>query len=267
MSISKPKIMGIVNVTPDSFSDGGDYDTQECAIAHGYQLLEDGADILDIGGESTRPGANPVTIDEEIQRVVPVIEALAKKTRHISVDTRNAKTIQAAIEAGATMVNDVSAMRHDPDSVHILAKTTLPMCLMHMQGDPQNMQDAPEYSDVIEDICSFFEERIVFCEGHGINKNRIILDPGIGFGKTTLHNLQIIKNIRVFQKFGCPVLLGTSRKRFIGEICSVDDPKQRLMGSVTSILYGLGMGVQMLRVHDVKETKQAFDMYQAILEA
>lgn len=267
MIISKPQIMGIVNVTPDSFSDGGDYNTVDQAIEHGLALLEQGADILDIGGESTRPNAEVVSVEEEIRRVVPVIEGLSKSAAKISIDTRNAETMQASIKAGATVVNDVSALRHDPNSIHVVAESGLPVCLMHMQGDPQSMQRDPSYGDVIQDICDFFEERLSFCEDHGISQARVILDPGIGFGKTLEHNLAIIKNIKAFKKFGCPVLLGTSRKSFIGKVSGEADAKERLGGSLSSALYGFAEGIDIFRVHDVREIKQAFDVYQAVLEA
>ncbi len=257
--------MGIVNVTPDSFSDGGEYLELDQAISHGLDLLEQGADILDIGGESTRPNAKIITPEAEIARVIPVIKGLAGKAEFISIDTRNAKTMKAAIDAGANMINDVSALTHDEKSVHIIADSNLPICLMHMQGSPQNMQDNPVYNDVVDEILSFFNERLEFCARHNIDQSRIIIDPGIGFGKRLEHNLTIIKNIEKFKVFGCPVLLGASRKSFIDVICGEKDPKKRVSGSLASALYGVSKDVEIFRVHDVYETKQAFKVYNSIL--
>ncbi len=263
---NKPLIMGIVNVTPDSFSDGGKYLDTGQAISHGLELLDQGADILDIGGESTRPNAEIISPEEEIKRVVPVIKGLANanKARFISIDTRNAKTMSAAIKAGANIINDISALTHDAKSVHIVADSNLPICLMHMQGNPQNMQDSPAYGNVVDEILSFFDERLEFCTCHNIDQSRIIIDPGIGFGKTLEHNLAIIKNISKFKRLGCPILLGASRKSFIGSICGEKDPKRRVSGSLAAALYGLSQDVEIFRVHDVFETKQAFDIYKAI---
>lgn len=253
----KTKIMGIVNVTPDSFSDGGEYD----GISHAKQLLEEGSDILDIGGESTRPGAETVQLEEEIKRIKPVISTL--KGREMSIDTRNAQTMQAAIEAGATMLNDVSALRHDPESVNVVAQSNLPVCLMHMQGTPQDMQNRPTYDNVIDEICAFFEERLNFCTKNGIDQKNIILDPGIGFGKTLEHNLTILKNLDQFKKLGCSLLLGVSRKSFIQKITGEDDPKKRLTGSIAASLYNIKY-VDILRVHDVWQTRQALAVFDAI---
>ncbi len=261
---SAPLIMGIVNVTPDSFSDGGKYLDADQAISHGLKLLEQGADILDIGGESTRPNSETISAEEEISRVVPVIKRLSGRAKFISIDTRNASTMIAAIDAGANIINDISALTHDPDSVDVVAQSGLPICLMHMKGNPQNMQDAPVYKDVVDEILSFFDERLEFCARHNIESSRIIIDAGIGFGKTLEHNLAIIKNISKFKHFGCPVLLGASRKSFIGSICNEPESSQRISGSLSAALYGLYEGVEIFRVHDVKETKQAFDVYNAI---
>ncbi len=260
-----PLIMGIVNVTPDSFSDGGQYSSAEKAIAHGLKLLEEGADILDIGGESTRPNADIIAVEEEISRVIPVIKGLAGKAPFISIDSRNAKTIKAAIDAGANIINDISALKHDPLSIDIVADSGLPVCLMHMRGNPQNMQDAPVYNDVIDEILSFFDKRLSQCARRNIDSSRVIIDPGIGFGKTLEHNLSIIKNINKFQRFGCPVLLGASRKSFVGVICHEDNPQNRIAGSLATAIYGAYQGgVQILRVHDIKETRQSLAVYSAI---
>ncbi len=255
----KTKIMGVVNATPDSFSDGGDYD----GVSHGKKLLEEGADILDIGGESTRPGAESVHPDVEIQRIQPLIQAL--KGAEISIDTRNAETMQAAIEAGATMINDVSALRHNIQSADIVSQSGLPICLMHMQGSPEDMQNAPKYDNVLDEICAFFEERLNFCISKGIKQDNIILDPGIGFGKTLSHNLQIIKNLHEFKRFDCKLLLGVSRKSFIEKITGEAEPKKRLSGSLAASLYNIEH-VDILRVHDVWQTCQALSVFESIEE-
>ena len=262
-----PLIMGIVNVTSDSFSDGGQFLDTDRAIAHGIKLLEEGADILDIGGESTRPNAEPVTIDEELERVIPVIQGLAAHASFISIDTRNAEVMQAAIEAGANVINDVSALTHDTKSAAVVSQSALPVCLMHMKGTPQTMQDKPHYDNVVDEILSFFEQRLEFCAEQGIEMSRVILDPGIGFGKTVDHNLSIIKNVAKFKTLGCPVLLGVSRKSFIGTLCQEDNPKNRVSGSLSAALYALEQGIEIFRVHDVQETKQAFTIHHAIRQA
>ncbi len=259
-----PSIMGIVNVTPDSFSDGGAYLSASNAINHGLKLLDEGADILDIGGESTRPNSEAISVDEELARVIPVIKGLASKAPFISIDSRNAKTIAEAIDAGANVINDISALMHDPETVHIAAQSGLPICLMHMKGEPKTMQNAPTYDNVVDEILAFFDERLEFCAQNNIDLSNIIIDAGIGFGKTLEHNLSILKNLDKFQKFGCPVLLGASRKSFIGSICNENDPERRVSGSLATAIYGLSQGVQIFRVHDVRETRQAFDVYDAI---
>lgn len=264
----EPVLMGIVNVTPDSFSDGGDFYASVAAAAHGMRLLKEGAQILDIGGESTRPGANNVTIDEETKRVVPVIKTLKKQGADIiSVDTRNAKTMRAAINEGANFINDISGLLNDIESVSIVEKNDLPVCIMHMQGSPETMQNKPVYENVVDEVKAFFEERLRFCTENGIAQNRIILDPGIGFGKTLAHNLSLIKHLEEFHSFGCPLLLGVSRKSYIGAITGEEIPKNRAPGSIATAIYGLEAGVQIFRIHDVKETRQAFDVYGAIKQA
>ena len=262
-----PMLMGVVNVTPDSFSDGGDFYDPKHAIVHGLQLIEEGAHILDVGGESTRPNAEIVDIEEEIKRVVPVIEGLSGKAPLISIDTRNAKTMRAALNAGANIINDVSGLLYDQESIEVVAESQEPVCIMHSQGTPQDMQDNPEYGDVVDDILAFFEERLETCSQRGIEQSRIIVDPGIGFGKTLNHNLKIIAQLERFHQFGCPVLLGVSRKSFIGKISGEDLAKNRLSGSLASALVGLEKGAHIFRVHDVKETRQAFDVHQAIYSA
>lgn len=259
-----PVIMGVVNVTPDSFSDGGKYINENNAIVHGIRLLEEGAHILDIGGESTRPGSQAVDIEEEINRTVPVIRELSRHAKHISVDTRNAATMRAALEAGATAINDISALEHDSESINVVSDTQVPVFLMHMQGVPQSMQKKPNYNNVVDDIYEYLKNRILICETAGIKKESIILDPGIGFGKTVEHNLLILRNISRFHTLGCSLLLGTSRKRFIAEISNGEDADERLGGSLSSIVWGRIQGTQIFRVHDVKETVQALKIADAI---
>jgi len=264
---SFPQVMGVVNVTPDSFSDGGTYIDPERAVAHGLQLLEDGADILDIGGESTRPGANPVSVEEELERVVPVIEGLAGKARWISIDTRNSRVMEAAIEAGANIINDVSGLTHDARSAAVAAVASCPVILMHSKGSPVDMQENPNYNNVVREVYSWLESRIKLCETHRIDAKMLVVDPGIGFGKMLEHNLLLLRNIKGFSGLGVPIMLGTSRKSFIADICGALRPDERIGGSLSSVLWGLSQGVQLFRVHDVAETRQAVDVYQAILSS
>lgn len=259
-----PALMGVVNVTPDSFSDGGNFISKNSAVEHALQLFRNGASIIDIGGESTRPGAEPVDLKEEIGRVVPVIAELKGKVPYISIDTRNAATMQAALDAGANIINDISALTDDPESINIVKSSEVPVILMHKQGQPISMQEKPNYNSVVDEIIDFLQERINYCETHRIEKKRLVIDPGIGFGKTLEHNLVILSNIKKFQSLGAPVLLGVSRKSFIGQISSNEPPDERFPGSLAAALYGYQSGVQMFRVHDVAETKQAFKVYQAI---
>ncbi|MDY0028605.1 MAG: dihydropteroate synthase [Pseudobdellovibrionaceae bacterium] len=262
---SLPLIMGIVNVTPDSFSDGGQYANTNSAIRHGKQLIADGAYILDIGGESTRPGAAPVSIDEEIERVVPVLEGLKNCGAWLSVDTRHADVMRAAIEAGAHIVNDVSALEGDVLSLPVVANSRTHICLMHMKGDPRTMQDAPVYQDVVSEVYAYLEERVQACVIAGIPKDRIIVDVGIGFGKLTLHNTELFKNLSRFKSLGVRILLGASRKRFIPDLCGIDiAPLDRVGGSLASVMSAIEHGCDIVRVHDVKQTKQFIDVYQAI---
>ncbi len=260
-----PHVMGVVNVTPDSFSDGGQFFKADRAVEHGLELLDEGASILDVGGESSRPGAEVVEIEEEIARVVPVIEGLAGHAKWISVDTRNAKTMRAAIEAGANIVNDISGLTHDIESVKVVAEAGVHVFVMHMQGTPQTMQEKPQYNNVVDEIFEYLKERIAFCEANRIEKEKIVCDPGIGFGKTVQDNLLILRNISKFQDLGVPILLGTSRKSFIGKISGGEPENERLGGSLSSALYGISKGVQIVRVHDVRQHVQAFKIYNAIL--
>jgi len=249
-----PRIMGIVNATPDSFSDGGTYDP----VAQAQAIAQD-ADFLDIGGESTRPGAGIVPEDEEIRRVAPVIAAL-RGLRPVSVDTRKATVAEAS---GADMVNDVSAMTYDPAMAETVARMGASICLMHAQGRPETMQDDPRYDDVLLDVYDHLAERIAAAKAAGIARDRIIVDPGIGFGKTMAHNLSLIRGISLFHGLGCAILLGVSRKGFIGRIGRADFPRDRMPGSVAVALAGVAQGAQILRVHDVGATRQALTLWMA----
>lgn len=259
-----PYVMGVVNVTPDSFSDGGKFINHDKAIEHGQRLIAEGADILDIGGESTRPGAIPVDPQEEAARVIPVIEALRGQTKFISVDTRNSYTMRAALKAGANAINDISSLRHDPRSTSIVAEARVPVFLMHMQGDPTNMQKNPMYNNVLNDIYNFFVDRLSHCRQNRIETEFVIIDPGVGFGKSLDHNIAIIRNISVFHDLGVPILLGASRKSFIASISKNEPVSDRLPGSLAAVMHALSKNVQIFRVHDVKETVQAIKIYRAI---
>lgn len=265
LSLDRPRIMGIVNLTPDSFSDGGRLSDPAAAVAAARAMAAD-ADILDIGGESTRPGAEPVPVDEEIARTAPVIRAIrdAGVTTPISIDTRNAACARAALAAGADMVNDVSALTHDPDMAHLVAEARVPVCLMHAQGDPRIMQDAPRYADVVAEVVDWLEARVAVAEGAGIARAQMVIDPGIGFGKTLEHNLTLLRWLSVFHDLGLALLLGASRKRFIGALTGVEVAAERLGGSVAVALHGAGQGAHVLRVHDVAQTRQALALWQAL---
>ena len=247
----RPLVMGIVNVTPDSFYDGGRYRLPERAVAHGLELVEQGADILDIGAESTRPGANPVSQEDELARLIPVIAELAHRvTVPISVDTSKASVAKSALDAGACMVNDVSALRKDPAMALVVAQSGAAVVLMHMQGTPQTMQSAPRYDDVVEEVVSFLHERIQAADAAGISKNHIIVDPGIGFGKLLTHNLELIDRLSDLTKLNCPVLVGPSRKAFIGQLLG-REVEHREWGTAAAIALAVDRGASILRVHDV----------------
>jgi dihydropteroate synthase len=245
------RIMGVVNVTPDSFSDGGLFLDEQAAVAHGVELVEQGADVLDIGGESTRPGAEPVDVEEELRRVVPVVEGLSRRvgTTQISIDTSKAAVARAAIGAGATLVNDVSALRADPEMAGVVAERGLDCCLMHMRGEPRTMQrgvGGSSYTDVVDDVKAFLEERMAFAVGEGIEEQRILLDPGIGFGKTAAHNLELLRRLEELVELGRPVVVGTSRKSFLGAVAA-----DRLAGTIATNVMALERGASVFRVHDV----------------
>jgi dihydropteroate synthase len=262
-----PHVMGVVNVTPDSFSDGGKYINPDKAIEHGIELTRQGAGILDIGGESTRPGAEVVDVAEEIRRVVPVIEGLKGKAPFISVDTRNAATMEAALKAGANAVNDISALSYDARSGDVVSEAKVPVFLMHSQGDPKTMQVNPQYNNVVDDVFKYLQQRINYCETRRIDENMLCIDPGIGFGKTVEQNILLIRNIKRFSTLKMPVLLGVSRKSMIAKISGGEPPDERIPGSLSAALWGLSQGVNVFRVHDVRETIQAFKVYNAISSA
>ena len=266
LALDRPRLMGIINVTPDSFSDGGLHASAQAAIAHGLQLAEEGADILDIGGESTRPGADYVPVEEELARVIPVIEGLRARTDVlISIDTRKAAVMRLAAAAGADILNDVSALTHDPDSMRAAAETGLPVILMHAQGDPRTMNDNPQYSDVVLDVFDFLEGRIAACEAAGIARAKIVADPGIGFGKHLHHNVAVMAALSLYHALGVPVLLGASRKKLIDHISDVPSPRDRVPGSIAAALAGAAQGMQIIRVHDVAATRQALNVWRAAL--
>ncbi len=257
--------MGIVNVTPDSFSDGGCFDGPDSAIQHALQLEAEGASILDIGGESTRPGAEPVSVEEELSRVLPVIEGLKGKTKAVlSIDTRKPQIAKAAFAAGAKIWNDVSALTFAPDSVQTAKALNATIILMHAKGEPHNMQDAPYYADVVQEVRDFFLARIKACEQGGITKDRLILDPGIGFGKSLDHNIALMGNLHQFASLGLPVLLGASRKRFIAALDREGQAQSRLGGSLAAVLAAARQGVRLFRVHDVGATRQALNVHFAL---
>ncbi|MBI9016098.1 MAG: dihydropteroate synthase [Phycisphaerae bacterium] len=264
----KPVIMGILNATPDSFSDGGHFVDIDIAVAHGLQMVADGAKIIDVGGESTRPGSQAVSVTEQIKRVVPLIKGIANQCNvAISIDTTSCEVAKAALEAGASIVNDVSALLFDDKLADLIAEQGCPIILMHMQGKPENMQRQPEYENVVEEVKKFLVERIAFCLSSGIKKQQIIIDPGIGFGKTTEHNLLLIKHIDAFSELGVPVLIGHSRKRFIGDILGIENAADRTFGNAAVVGYCVSKECQILRVHDVKETREVVDMTAAINQA
>ncbi|MCB4791794.1 MAG: dihydropteroate synthase [Elusimicrobia bacterium] len=263
-----PLVMGILNVTPDSFSDGDIYFDVETALEHGLDMVKEGAGIIDIGGQSTRPGSKPVSAKEEIRRIVPVIKKLAKKIRiPISVDTYKPEVAQAAIDSGVRMINDITGLRYKNGLMaKVAARNKLPVIIMHMQGNPSNMQDNPKYNDVVADIADFFDKRIDFAVESGIKSDNILLDPGIGFGKTPDHNLQILKRLREFTSFGKPLVVGTSLKAFIGKILGGIPAGERLSGSLASFVWASLNGAGILRVHNVKEAVQALKVIKAINE-
>lgn len=255
--LDRPRIVGIVNVTPDSFSDGGRLGSVEAAVAHGLALVDEGADALDVGGESTRPGATPVDEAEEIARVVPVIEALVARTPvPISVDTSKPAVMRAAVAAGAGMINDVRALRAD-GALEVAAALGVPVCLMHMQGEPATMQAAPHYDDVVDEVRRFLADRVLACEFAGMPRQRIVVDPGFGFGKTAAHNWTLLAALGRLGDLGLPILVGLSRKRMIGEATGHEVPAERVLGSAVAAALAVERGASLVRVHDVAATREA----------
>lgn len=263
LSLDRPRLMGVINTTPDSFSDGGAFADAPAAIAHGVALLEAGADILDVGGESTRPGAQPVPQEVEISRVVPVIRALAERGALLSIDTRHAAVMDAATQAGARIINDITALR-DPGAMKVAVRSKASVVLMHMRGTPATMQDAPVYHYAPLDVYDALAERVSACAAAGIGLDRLCVDPGIGFGKTVVHNVEILGRLALYHGFGCPVLLGVSRKNFISHLSQGESPQDRLAGSLAAAQIGLDQGISLLRVHDVAETRQALSVWRAL---
>jgi len=264
LSLARPLIMGIVNVTPDSFSDGGRLSSAQAAIEHALKLQEAGADILDVGGESTRPGAAAVPVEEEIRRVLPVIEALAGRGCVVSVDTMKPEVMRAALDAGAAMVNDVMALRA-PGALEAVAASDAAVCLMHMQGEPQRMQQAPRYADVVEEVRQFLQDRVAACEAAGIGRERMAIDPGFGFGKTLEHNLALLRHLDRLAELGWPVLAGLSRKSMLGALTgrSVDE---REFAGVAAHLMAVARGAKILRVHNVAAMRDALAIWNAVEE-
>lgn len=264
LDLTSPRVMGILNVTPDSFSDGGHYSQTDIAVTQAYKFIEEGADIIDIGGESTRPNAEPVSLQEELDRVIPVIESLASKIDiPISIDTYKPAVMRAAMAAGASIVNDVKALQ-EAGAIEAVANADVAVCLMHMQGEPRNMQDDPHYDDVVEDVVTFLLDRVAICEQAGIQKNRLLIDPGFGFGKTRMHNITLIQQLNTLVNTGYPVLVGLSRKSVLGQITG-NDIDARLYVSVSAAVVSAINGAKILRVHDVKATVEALKVVTAIL--
>lgn len=263
----KVAVMGILNITPDSFYDGGRYQTEKEVMGRVEQMIKEGADIIDIGGESSRPGARKISLEEEIKRTIPYIKKITRSFKvPISVDTYKAKVAKEAIEAGAEMVNDISGLRFDPDMAGVVSSNKVFLVIMHIKGTPRNMQDNPQYKDLIGEIISYLKESLKIADNAGINLKKIIVDPGIGFGKTVEHNLFILKNLRELRVLKRPILIGVSRKSFIGKVLNLP-LQERLSGSLAATCIGLVNGARVVRCHDVKETRQAVDLVEAILQS
>ena len=261
----RPQVMGILNITPDSFSDGGQFDSSATARARAVRLIQEGADIIDIGGESTRPGADLIAVDEEMSRTKPVIlDVRQASSLPLSIDTRKAPVAAAALDAGIDWINDVSALTFDSEMARLAARSGAPVCLMHAPSDPKTMQQNAQYEDVLLDVYGYLAKRVDFALSQGILRHNIIVDPGIGFGKTLEHNLALLRGLAVFHGLGCPILLGASRKRFIGTISGVEKAQDCMAGSVAVALAAAGQGAQILRVHDVRETVQALKLWAAV---
>ena len=265
LGFKTPGIMGILNITPDSFSDGGVYYSKPTkAIQTAIKMVKMGADIIDIGAESTRPGARLIKPEIEIKILRPILKSLKRKNIRISVDTRNSLTMKFALDEGVQIINDVSALNHDSNSINVIRSSRCFIILMHMQGNPKNMQKNPRYKFAPRDVYNYLKKQITKCEKNKINKNRIIIDPGIGFGKTSKHNIQILQNLKIFHKLGCNILIGLSRKRFISDLSKKEKPIGRISGTIAANQFALDQGVDIIRVHDVKEAMQAKLVWQAL---
>lgn len=265
LATDRSLVMAILNVTPDSFSDGGELDQDKDVIVRARAMAEEGADIWDVGGESTRPGSEPVSVEEELARILPSIKALAAEgTLPVSIDSRKPEVFRSAIRAGATIINDVAALTWSPNSMAAAVATGVPVILMHAQGDPKTMQDEPHYDNVLFDVYDWLEERIGACESAGLDRSQLIIDPGIGFGKTLDHNLVLLRGLSLFHGLGCRILLGVSRKSFIHKLRPSPDPARRIGGSLAATLAGRAQGVQIFRTHDVHETVGALAVAEAI---
>ena len=260
------RLMGVLNVTPDSFSDGGEWVAVDAAVRHGFAMTADGAELVDVGGESTRPGSAGVSLDEELRRVVPVVEGLAGRAR-VSIDTSKAAVAAAALAAGATFVNDVTAFRGDPAMAGLVAQAGCECCLMHMLGEPRTMQDDPRYDDVVDDVRAFLEQRAAFAVGEGVAPEHIHVDPGIGFGKTLDHNLELLRRLDEIVALGFPVMVGTSRKSFLGRLTGREDPHDRVAATVATSVMALERGATLFRVHDVAANADALRVAAATLAA
>jgi len=261
-----PNIMGILNLTPDSFSDGGKFNKKKAGLKHAFNLFEFGADIVDVGGESTRPGSKSITEREEWSRIEKIISKIGRKIP-LSLDTRKAEIMNKGIKIGIKLINDISGLSYDSKTIEILRKHKTPFVIQHSQGSPENMQNNPKYKDELLDIYDFFEEKIKFLRSEGIKHNNIILDPGIGFGKNLKHNMNLIKSISIFHTLGFPVLLGLSRKKFIKDLSGKNDTKERLGGTIASSLYSMMQGVQILRIHDVNELTQSIKVFKQLIRS
>lgn len=264
LDLSTPRVMGVLNATPDSFSDGGQFTQTELALTHAMAMLHDGADIIDIGGESTRPGAKKVSISQELDRVIPLIERIRAETpAWISIDTNKPEVMKAAVKAGANMINDVSALQAE-GALHIAAQLDVAVCLMHMKGVPGTMQENPRYGNVVEEVGEFFSRRIQACEEAGIVRENVVLDPGFGFGKTLEHNLSLLKHLGCFAEYSLPLLAGLSRKSMIGTVLSDAPVQRRLFGSISAAALAVWQGASIVRVHDVAETVDAVKICHAV---
>lgn len=265
--LDQPQVMGIINATPDSFSDGGTYENALAAAEAGASMAAQGAAIVDVGGESTRPGATTVWENDEIERVLPIVQQLTAGGNAVSIDTRKSGVMSAALGAGAKLVNDVSALTWDPQSASVVAEADVPVVLVHHQGDPTTMQDAPRYDDALVEVFLWLEERVVAAEEEGISRNKILIDPGIGFGKSVAHNLELMNGLALLHGLGCPIVLGASRKRMIGALANEAPAGKRMPGSLALALKAVDQGAQIIRVHDVSETVQAVKVWRGLRDA